>query len=137
MHKVILPPKRARGQSLVELALFLIILLWLLAGAVDFGIAYFTYVVMRDAAQEGALYGSINPSGDIVDRAISSTNTISITDVTVSSTGDCPGDELTVTVTYPYRITMPLTTIFTGPTITLRARSTSVILTSDDPGCSP
>ena len=38
--------------------------LLLLVGAVSFGMAFFSYVAMRDAAQEGALYGSINPYVD-------------------------------------------------------------------------
>lgn len=54
---------KEQGQSLVELALSLVLLLTLLAGLVDFGRAFFTYVALRDAAQEGAAYASvINPS---------------------------------------------------------------------------
>ncbi len=49
------------GQSLVELAISLTVLLLLLSGAVTFGMALFSYVSLRDAAQEGALYGSFNP----------------------------------------------------------------------------
>ncbi len=52
---------RERGQSLVELAISLTVILLLLAGAVDFGMALFSYVMLRDAAQEGALFGSLNP----------------------------------------------------------------------------
>ena len=51
-----------RGQSLVELAISLVLLLVLLSGAVEFGIAFFQFVQLRDAAQEGALYGSMNPT---------------------------------------------------------------------------
>lgn len=57
---------KERGQSLVELAISLTVLILLLSGAVDFGMALFSYVQIRDAAQEGALYGSLypnNPSG--------------------------------------------------------------------------
>lgn len=49
-----------RGQSLVELSISLMVMLLLLVGAVDFGMAFFSYVAMRDAAQEGALFGSFN-----------------------------------------------------------------------------
>jgi Flp pilus assembly protein TadG len=56
--------KGQRGQSLVELALSLTVILMLLAGAVDFGMAFFSYTAIRDAAQEGALYGSINGPTD-------------------------------------------------------------------------
>jgi Flp pilus assembly protein TadG len=52
------------GQSLVELALSLMIMLLLVAGAVDFGMAFFSYVALRDAAQEGALFGSFDPYVD-------------------------------------------------------------------------
>jgi Flp pilus assembly protein TadG len=54
--------KTERGQSLVELAISLVLLLLLLSGAVEFGIAFFQFVQLRDAAQEGALYGSMNPT---------------------------------------------------------------------------
>src|SRR6185436_11100089 len=50
-----------RGQSLVELGVSLLILLYLLSGAAEFGVLFFQFVQLRDAAQEGALYGSMNP----------------------------------------------------------------------------
>ena len=50
-----------KGQSLVELAISLTFILILLAGVVYFGIGLFYYIAMRDAVQEGALYGSMNP----------------------------------------------------------------------------
>ena len=50
-----------RGQSLVELAISLTVMLLLLSGAVTFGMALFSYVAIRDGAGEGALYGSIKP----------------------------------------------------------------------------
>jgi hypothetical protein len=49
------------GQSMVELALSITILLALLAGTIDLGRAFFTWLAMRDGAQEGATYGAINP----------------------------------------------------------------------------
>ena len=61
MKKKFLLPKSARGQSLVELAISLVVLLMLLSGAVEFGIIFFQFVQLRDAAQEGALYGSTHP----------------------------------------------------------------------------
>ena len=62
MKKKFLLPISARGQSLVELAISLVILLYLLSGAAEFAIVLFQYVQLRDAAQEGALYGSVYPS---------------------------------------------------------------------------
>ena len=62
--RALIPAHNARGQSLVELAISLTVMLLLLAGAVTFGMALFSYVAIRDAAQEGALFGSINPYKD-------------------------------------------------------------------------
>lgn len=69
--------KTERGQSLVELAISLVILLFLLSGIVEFGMAFFQFVQLRDAAQEGALYGSTEPADftAIETRVRSSSNT--------------------------------------------------------------
>ncbi len=98
-----------RGQSLVELAMSLTIILTLLAGAVDFSIAYFSFAAMQDAAQEGALYGSINPTdtAGIISRVRNaSTNPVDlaneeIVDVVVTLPGQaCEGGEVVVDVIY-------------------------------------
>lgn len=70
-------PKRGeRGQSLMELAISLLLMLSLLAGAIDLGRAFFTYSALRDAAQEGAAFGSLYPTDTegIIQRAISASN---------------------------------------------------------------
>ena len=54
--------KFAKGQALVEFAFLAIFLVVLLAGVADFGRAYFIFLEMRDAAQEGASYGSFEPN---------------------------------------------------------------------------
>jgi len=61
MNKINKPQQPEKGQSMVELALTITILMILLAGVIDMGRAFFTYMAMRDAAQEGAAYGSLNP----------------------------------------------------------------------------
>ena len=50
---------KERGQAIVELATSMVILLTLLAGVVDLGRALFTWITLRDAAQEGASYASV------------------------------------------------------------------------------
>jgi Flp pilus assembly protein TadG len=49
------------AQSMVEFAVSAIVLLLLLVAIADFGRAFFTYLSLRDAAQEGAAYASICP----------------------------------------------------------------------------
>lgn len=134
-----------RGQSLVELALSLTIILLLLAGAVDFSMAYFSFSAMQDAAQEGALYGSVNPSDEagIITRVRSaSSNPVDLSndvlvDVNVTLSGDscagitcaCEGNEVTVDVVYEYPISMPfIGGIIRSQTIRLKASVTDTIL---------
>jgi hypothetical protein len=54
--------KLVHGQSYVELSILLTVLVVLLGGVADFGRAYLIYLELRDAAQEGASYGSYSPS---------------------------------------------------------------------------
>ena len=135
--------KKQRGQSLMEMALFLMIILWLLAGAVDFGMAYFSLVQMRDAAQEGVIYGSIHPADTTVirERVWRSSSTFPIdleADANVivcppTCTGSVPsitpGNPISVTVTYNYNFVVPLLSTMLGETfIPLHATATGVML---------
>ena len=61
ISKVIRKNEPDSGQSLIELALVLLFLIILIAGIVDLGRVLFFYVTLRDAAQEGAVYGAIYP----------------------------------------------------------------------------
>jgi Flp pilus assembly protein TadG len=136
---------RERGQSMTELALILVFILLLLAGVVDLGRAFFTYMALREAAQEGALYGSTNPTDDanIETRARNASNLLqdlssdpnADTSVTVTITGGaCTGNAITVTVSYDnFPITMPFIGSFVGSqTIPISASITDTILS---PSC--
>ena len=54
-----------RGQSLVELAVVLPVLLLLLGGAIDLGRVFFARVAVENAAKEGVLFGARSPSCDV------------------------------------------------------------------------
>jgi len=136
--------KSERGQSLVELSISLVILLYLLSGAVEFGMAFFQFVQLRDAAQEGALYGSINPTdttGMETRVRAASTSPIDLSDtsivtVTPTVTGSpCEGNSITVEVSFNHKVFMPFIPQLIGTsTIPLKASVTDTILT---PVCSP
>jgi len=118
---------REKGQSLVEFALVLVFLLTLLAGIFDIGRAFFAYIIIRDAAQEGAVFGSIAPKSDltgfevaVIDRVEAafldpgnpSTTPIDVNkmNVTVDVLGTAcaaPGNGVKVTVDYSLPISMP------------------------------
>jgi Flp pilus assembly protein TadG len=148
---------KERGQSLVELGVSLLILLYLLSGAAEFGVLFFQFVQLRDAAQEGALYGSMNPyvdsngdgkftAGELVNQAgiesrvrAASSSPINLGDTTkvlVVATGDgmyCEGHAIQVTVSFDHQIFMPFMARLLGRTppnvvIPLSASVTDTIL---------
>jgi hypothetical protein len=151
--------KSQRGQSLVELGVSLVVLLYLLSGAAEFGVLFFQFVQLRDAAQEGALYGSMNPyvdqpvgsgngkfdPGEPVNQAgietrarAASSSPIDLTDpaviiVATSSDGSnlfCEGHGIKVTVSYDHDIFMPfMPQILNQEKITLNATVIDTILT--------
>jgi Flp pilus assembly protein TadG len=130
--------KTERGQSLVELAISIVILIYLLAGAVEFGLAFFQFVQLRDAAQEGALYGSMNPSDTtninlrVRNASTSPVNLLDTSTVEVIQTiigAPCEGNGIQVTVKFKHKIFMPFIPQFIGSsTIPLNATVTDTIL---------
>ena len=107
--------RRERGQSLVETAVVLPILLLLLAATVDFGRAFDAYIVLTNAAREGARFGSTNPEMTveeihnlvITDIMGSGTNLTPIneSDIVVTVEGQFAGSEVVkVTVSYPLNL---------------------------------
>lgn len=139
--KLKIDSNRQSGQSLIEFAISLVILLILLAGLIDTGRALFTYLALRESAEEGALYGSTDPTNNtaIQSRALHSSDMVRglEPDVTVqvNITGmACTGNAIAVTVTYAnFPITMPfLGTIIGRQTISISATATNTILR---PGC--
>jgi Flp pilus assembly protein TadG len=138
-----------KGQALVELGISFVFLMFLLAGVVEFGIVFFQYVQLRDAAQEGALFTSANLQRNTVSLEqrvrYASDSPLNLTDgdiqVFVSVNGGaktveqaCEGDGLEVVVQYPHRIFMPFMPQLLGSdVIMLRGRVVNTVL---NPVCS-
>jgi Flp pilus assembly protein TadG len=59
--------KTRRGQSLVEFALILPVLLLIMFGVVDLGRAFYISVVLSNVAREGARYAALNPTATATD----------------------------------------------------------------------
>ena len=140
-NKQIIPEKLQDGQSLVEMAILMIVLLLIMGGVLDLGRMYFTYLALQNAAGEGAAYGAIYPewvdnndnsdpnnieyrvrnesSGSLIDW----TNT----NVNVEVHSLAGGSPLTVSVEYEYTVITPMIQVITGDTVTLKARDTARI----------
>ena len=133
-----------KGQSLTELTLTLVFLLILIAGLVDLSRAFFAFMALRDAAQEGAIYGAIDPTNtagienrvrDTSSAPVDLSNTSEVAVATTYTSGNaCASTDgsngITVTVTYSgFVITMPfLGTILGSQTFTMEAAMTDTIL---------
>jgi Flp pilus assembly protein TadG len=146
------PIPEKRGQSLVEFAITLPILVLLLLGTLDFGMAIFSYSMLRDAAQEGAFYGSFNPANvaEIENRArnispraenkvfsspvrLRDTNAVKVEVVTLGA--PCQGatkgvaNSIQVRVSYRYPILMPIIgQLINSGSIPLTGTATNIIL---------
>jgi Flp pilus assembly protein TadG len=139
------------GQSLVEFALVALLVMLILAGVLDLGRAFFTYVALQDAAGEGSAYGAVRPTwvehtsvpgqsndpNNIVYRVKNSSfnsNIIKWEDTIVEV--EVPSAEayqpITVTVSFTYTVMTPVIQAITGDSIVLRATSVQLILTDND-----
>jgi hypothetical protein len=152
MNNVIQFKPKEHGQSMVELALTITMLMVLLAGTIDLGRAFFTWLAMRDAAQEGASYASINPSSANLVCPATSTEQIckriwanlgqvvhdadAVVNVTVGYSGlHClsadPNNPNNITILIDYtnfKLTMPFLGIFVGNTIPIRSTINDTII---------
>lgn len=136
--------KRERGQSLVEMSIMLVVMIWLLLGILDLGRAFFYYLALRDAAGEGAYYASIHPTwASSADKADPDNVTYRVKHaspvgglinwtgaaVSVSAPGTTPGNFVTVTVTANYTLLTPLVNnIIGGDTLPMTGRAVAKII---------
>jgi hypothetical protein len=127
--------RRSRGQSLVELALVLPVLLLLVLAAVDLGRIFFARIAVANAAREGAYEASYHGTY-VANSGCSATNsvmcailneaqsslTIAPGDVTWScnNAGGCApgafGDRVTIKVTGHFQLLTPILAGFFGGT---------------------
>jgi Flp pilus assembly protein TadG len=106
--------KNQDGQSVTEFALVLPILAFLLFAVIQFGIVFNNWVQLTDATRAGARKAAVsrrdpNPQGACIDAIVASVGPNMRAQV--RSTARCdstwqPGDDVTVTATYPYSISL-------------------------------
>ena len=134
--------RRERGSQLIELALVLPMLLLMFAAIVDFGLLFQRYLVISNAAREGARiavlpgYTSTDVQNRVTQYVRQSTgdNTLSPTaalaTVSITPTAASPpfsAAQVTVSLTHNYLVIGPVSALFGGgswTSITLVARST-------------
>jgi Flp pilus assembly protein TadG len=101
-----------RGQTMTEFAIVLPILVVLLFGIIQFGIAFNNYVTITDAARAGARKAAVsrqssNPAGDCMSMVRSSASDLDQSKLQVTcSSSWAIGSDVTVDVQYPYSISL-------------------------------
>ena len=128
-----------RGSNVIEMAIVLPLLLLLIMGILDFGFLFQRYVVLTNAAVEGARVATLPgySDQDAIDRVEEYALNGGISDpvnavVTVlpllgAGGGSWPGRQVTATHLYTFQYVGPIAALFGGTTpgsITLTATST-------------
>lgn len=104
---------RSKGQALVEFALALPILAFIMLGTLDMGQLFFEYIALRGAVREAAAYGARAPADiDGIENAVytHSANMATGTNVAISYAGI--GDPADIEVYEQGTVTVAATRIF-------------------------
>lgn len=121
--------KNEKGQSLVEMALVLPLLLLLIVGIFDFGKLFYTYMHMHLATQETVRLGGLGKEDEEI-RAFAR-DYVQIKDPSLLQIGITPnsstresGQYVTVTLSYPHKFITPGMGRLFGETIPVETEST-------------
>jgi len=104
--------KNEDGQAAAEMALVLPILVAILLGIAQFGIAYNNYITLTDATRAGARKAAVSrflgdggaAAKQTVLNAASNLNSPPLAVTVDADNWTVPGGDVTVTATYPYSI---------------------------------
>jgi Flp pilus assembly protein TadG len=142
-------PRRRLGQSLVEFALVLPVLLFLVVIAIDFGRLFFSFVQIHNAAREAANYAASSPTdtAGITDRATAEHNvqgqrgegSLTVTTTCANalgttiacadaSAGAGPGNTVTVNVDEPFTFLTLKIAAFFNNNLHVTASATAAVL---------
>ena len=140
---------RTNGQSLVEFAFILPIFLVMVAGAVDLGRMFYSYVTIEGAAREGSFYGASRPECDVASATCPDpsnvtwrlnqdlsglqgvTWTIQCKDTggTARANSACAeGDSYLVGVTYPFQLVTPILSSIIGTGFNISTSDSALVL---------
>ena len=120
MHKSI---KNSKGQSVVEFAMILPILMLILVGTIEFGRFYNAWLMVSHASREGARVASLGGTNvqveERVDAVMAAFDTARISVLVSPNVTRARGDMVTVTVNYDIDPMTPMIGVITGGTLHL------------------
>ncbi len=120
--------KNQKGQSLVEFAVALPLLLLIVMGIAQFGMALNVYLALNNAVREGARTGITGSSDFEIKYSILSASPVLdennlTTNITPPQGSRESGNTLTVEATYNYHLTVPVINLIFDDIIVLHAQT--------------
>jgi Flp pilus assembly protein TadG len=113
-HKTSSRLRRDNGQTLVEFALVLPLLVLLVFGLLQFGVAFHNYLGITDATRVAARAAAVKRTHDpcgaartAIQQTVSTRQWSQISSRVTCAAGSNVGDPVTITITYPYSIGLP------------------------------
>jgi Flp pilus assembly protein TadG len=116
------------GQSLVEFAIILPILLLLIMGIIEFGLIMNSCLTIQNASREGARIAIVGAAdSDIRNRIISDSPNLQTADLTIDITpvegSRSSGDTITVAISYNYHLVTPFISSILNNSLILHAQT--------------
>lgn len=113
-HKILSRLPRTDGQAFVEFAIVLPLLVMLLMGIVQFGLAFHNYLAITDATRVGARAAAVKRTAGAcpaartaIQSTVSGKQWSTVSGRITCTAGVNTGDQVKVTIKYPYKIGLP------------------------------
>lgn len=105
--------RRSRGQSLVETAIILPVVLMLIMAIIDFGLLFNNYIIISNASREGARKAALGGTdSEIVQTIQNMTTTLKLSNMSISISPDYSqrshGSQVKISITYRSPLITPI-----------------------------
>lgn len=104
--------RKQSGQGIVEFALSITLLIFIVFGIIDFGRIFSAYLTLNHASREAARIASVGGSDDEIQRiAIGASKVLNIEEIIIKispQTERSRGEFVTIDMSYPISISTPL-----------------------------
>ncbi len=118
--------RNEKGQSLVEFALVVPLVILILMAIIEFGFMFNAYITISNASREGARLGALGSNDTaVVTRVVDTSVALDPAKikVTITPTNRSRGDMIRVQVNYDYVLITPIISSILSPFIDLEAET--------------